>query len=70
VPSHHFENVGPDPTEENRLHQVECIYCKQVDTRNFTVMDVASPRSMAARIYAARAIPPDADCPNSPDEAP
>ncbi len=61
--SHHFENEGPEPTEENLLQTVRCIYCDVVDTRRFAPLDPNNPTAMVSRIYAVRTIPTSAVCP-------
>jgi len=66
MPTHHYEIEGDEPTEANRLQTVRCIYCGEVDARQFAAMDEDSPTPMSVRIRAARTIPVDAGCSEAP----
>ena len=70
MPGHHFENVGPEPDEDNLLQTVKCLYCQVVDERRPAPVDPDNPTTLAQRLYEARSVPPDADCPKAPEPEP
>ena len=69
MPSHHFENVGPEPDETNLLQTVQCIYCGLEEERSFEAQDARKPSPLAVRIHRARTVSPNDGCPKAPTES-
>jgi hypothetical protein len=60
---HHFEATGTPVSETSRTQSVKCIYCETEDTYTAKAFSQGQPKPLAERLYEARTVPADAECP-------